>query len=121
MAELDHDAIKSQIVTLLQANASLYTTTAEEGEFRSIEVGFPDTFNYDIVMVVNEKDSRTAEELLDDLQKILMETLEADYNLNSTVDESYFIRVDELRTPGGELGKGFKGRVITLRCSKVTA
>ena len=79
------------------------------------------TFDYNINMVVNEKDSRTAETLLDDLQKILMETLEADYNLNSTVDESFFVRVDELRVPGAELGKGFRGRVITLRCRKVTA
>jgi len=39
--ELDHNAIKAKIVAILQANTSLYTTTAETGELRSIEVGYP--------------------------------------------------------------------------------
>lgn len=39
MAELNHDTIKSQIVTILKADAALYTTTNESGELRSIETG----------------------------------------------------------------------------------
>lgn len=43
MAELNHDTIKTQIVAILKANGSLYTTTAEANKLRAIEVGFPST------------------------------------------------------------------------------
>jgi hypothetical protein len=161
--ELDHDAIKSKIVAILQANTSLYTTTGETGELRSIEVGFPQgdslsdkmtpyafvtnstgpfetiktgtvisaaikvlehSFNYDITVVVLEKDSRTAETALDDFQKLILQTLEADHSLigagSASVDDSAPLRIDFLRIPRGDRGKGLKGRIITLRCSKVT-
>ena len=161
--ELDHDVIKQKIVAILKANTSLFTTTAEEGELRSIEVGYPQgddltdamppyafitnsktpfetiksgavvsnaikilihTFNYDITVVVNEADSRKAEVLLDELQKLILQTLESDYNLTGTgsasVDNSTPLRVDHLTVPNTTLGKGFKGRVITLRCQKAT-
>jgi len=166
--ELDHDVIKQKIVAILKANTSLYTTTAEEGELRAIEVGYPQaafnagqlsdamlpyayvtnssgpfemittgdvvdnahkilihSFNYDIVVVVLEKDARAAEILLDELQKLTLQTLEADHNLTGTgsasVDDSAPLRVDELRVGTSDQGRGIKGRVITLRCTKTTS
>ena len=141
--ELDHDVIKQKIVAILKANTSLYTTTAEEGELRAIEVGFPQAsfnagqlsdamlpyayvtnstspfetirtgivvsnaqkivehfFNYDIVVVVLEKDARAAEVLLDELQKLILQTIEADHNLtgagSASVDDCNPLRVDAL-------------------------
>ena len=166
-SELNHNTIKSKIVTILKANTSLYTTTGEAGELRAIEVGFPQgafqgtslsdamlpyayvtnstgpfeiiktgdvvsnaikvlnhTFNYDIVFVVLEKDARTAEVLLDNLQELILETLEANHSLTVTavpyVDNSAPLRIDRLRVGTGDEGRGIKGRVITLTCQKVT-
>ncbi len=82
------------------------------------------TFNYDIVVVVLENDSRAAEILLDELQKLVLQTLEADHSLTGTgsasVDSSVPLRIDHLRVGTGDRGKGIKGRVITLKCEKVT-
>jgi len=166
--ELDHDEIKKKIVAILKANTSLFTTTAEEGELRAIEVGFPQaafssgdlsdamlpyayvtngsgpfesiksgavvsnvhqilehTFNYDIVVVVMQNDAREAEILLDELQKLVLQTLEADYDLTgvgtASVDSSSPSKVDLLRVGNADQGKGIKGRVITLTCKKATA
>lgn len=159
-SELNHDTIKSAIVTILQANTSLYTTTGQSGELRSIEVGFPPgdnlqdkappyafitnsdapfettnkigsvsnnqiialqhVFHYDITVVVNQKDSRTAEEQLDNFQELILETLEADYDLSDAVSESFPNRISKLRTSPFTEGRGFKGRVITIRCTKTT-
>lgn len=81
-------------------------------------------FNYDVVVAVLEKDSRAAEVLLDDLQKLILQTIEADHNLtgagSASVDECNPIRIDALRVGTGDRGRGIKGRIITLRCSKVT-
>lgn len=166
--ELNHDTIKTQIVAILKANTSLYTTTGEAGEVRAIEVGFPQasfngaqlsdamlpyiyvtnssgpfeiiksgdvvsnaikvlnhTFHYDIVFVVLEKDSRSAESLLDDLQQKILQTLEADHDLtgvtSAVVDSSIPVRVDRLRIGTADEGRGLKGRIITLKCEKATA
>ena len=82
------------------------------------------TFNYDIVFVVLEKDSRAAEVLLDELQKLILQTLEVDHNLTGTgsasVDDSAPLRIDRLRVGTGDDGRGIKGRIITLKCEKVT-
>ena len=82
------------------------------------------TFNYDIIVVVLENDSRAAEILLDELQKLVLQTLEADHSLTGTgsasVDSSVPLRIDHLRVGTGDRGKGIKGRVITLKCEKVT-
>jgi hypothetical protein len=82
------------------------------------------TFNYDIVVVVLEKDSRAAEVLLDELQKLILQTLEADHSLtgvgSASVDNSNPSRIDYLRVGTSDQGRGIKGRVITLRCEKVT-
>jgi len=162
--ELDHDVIKQKIVAILQANTSLYTTTAETGELRSIEVGFPQggeladkmppyafitnsdtqfetiipmgsevsnkitglvhTFHYDITVVVNEKDSRTAEVELDEFQKLILQTLEDDFTPTGSgsgdVDGSYPTSSRKLRVRPQDEGQGFKGRVITYRCIKTT-
>lgn len=166
--ELDHDEIKKKIVAILKANTALYTTTAEEGELRAIEVGYPQTsfnggqlsdamlpyafvtnssgpfetittgdvvsnahkilihtFNYDIVVVVLEEDSRTAEILLDDLQKLILESLEEDHSLtgvgSASVDDSAPLRIDALRVGTSDQGRGIKGRIITLKCIKTTS
>ena len=165
--DLDHDAIKTQIVAILKANSTLYTTTAEANKLRAIEVGFPQgsyqgtslsdamlpyvyvtnssapfetiktgdvvsnaivvtkhTFNYDIVCVTLDMDSRVAETSLDDFQKLILQTFTADHSLTGAttaqVDSSYVSRVDRLRVGTGDEGKGIKGRIITLTCKKVT-
>ena len=83
------------------------------------------TFNYDIVVVVMQKDAREAEILLDQLQKLVLETLEADHNLTGTgspsVDDSSPLQINMLRAGTADQGKGIKGRIITLTCRKVTA
>jgi hypothetical protein len=155
--EVDHDAIKSTIVTILKANATLFDA-ATLTKIRAIEVGFPQgdpfadqmhdsifvtnsspfetirndgsvvanaikaldhVFNYDIVIVVNGKDSRDTEEKLDDFQKLVLQTLEADVDLTASVDKSFPVSVQHYRDINNE-GKGLKGRVITLRCWKTT-
>jgi hypothetical protein len=74
--------------------------------------------------VVLEKDSRAAEVLLDELQKLILQTLEVDHNLTGTgsasVDDSAPLRIDRLRVGTGDDGRGIKGRIITLKCEKVT-
>ena len=81
-------------------------------------------FNYDIIVVVMQKDARAAEILLDELQKLILQTLEADSTLTGTgtasVDNSAPLRIDRLRVGTADEGKGIKGRIITLRCTKVT-
>jgi hypothetical protein len=82
------------------------------------------SFQYDIVFVVNESDSRTSELRLDNLQKTILDTLEADVDLTGTgsaeVDNSFPIRVDDLRVERSDKGMGFNGRVITLKLIKVS-
>jgi len=163
--EIDHDAIKTKIVDILKASATLFTAT-DLTKIRFIEVGFPDgepfndqmfdyifvtdaspfesirnkgatttvagkvivkdlehTFQYDIVIVVNAKSARDAEEKLDDFQKLTLELLEADASLVGTgsadVDISFPVSVQHYRIANRE-GKGVKGRIITLRCIKTT-
>jgi hypothetical protein len=107
--------------------------TNSTGPFETIKAGtvvsnaitiLEHTFNYDIVVVVLEKDSRAAEVLLDELQKLILQTLEADHNLTGTgsasVDDSQPLRIDHLRVGNDDQGRGIKGRVITLKCEKVT-
>lgn len=60
--DLDHDAIKTRIVAILQSNTSLYTTIGESGKLRKIEVGHPLThrwkqapFPYAFVSYKNER------------------------------------------------------------------
>lgn len=159
-SELNHDSIKNGIVTILQANTSLYTVSGDSGKLRSIMVGFPPgdglqhdtppyafitnsdspfetaskigsvssnqiialehTFHYDITIVVNEKDSRKAEQQLDNLQELILETLEEDYNLSDEVSESFPNRIAKLRTSPVSEGKGVRGRIVTIRCTKTT-
>ena len=99
------------------------TITAGETVSGAIAV-LEHVFNYDIVVVVLEKDSRAAEVLLDELQKLILQTLEADHNLtgvgSASVDDSNPSRVDYLRIGTSDQGRGIKGRIITLKCTKVT-
>lgn len=83
------------------------------------------TFNYDITVVVLEKDARVAENSLDDFQKLILQTIEVDHNLtgvgSASVDSCVPLRIDKLRAGGGDEGRGIKGRVLTIRCKKVTS
>lgn len=161
-SEINHDTIKTRIVDILQANTALFTTTAEEGKLRSIEVGFPQgeemqdkmfpylfvtnspgspetivnfgavinnetialqhSFSYDIITVVDEADSRKAELLLDNIQELVLETLEEDYNLtgagSAVVDSSLVTRVQPFKPE--TRGEGKTGRLINLRCVATT-
>ena len=158
--ELDHDVIKQKIVAILQANTSLFTTTGEEGELRSIAVGEPTvkdavpfayvtnssgpfeiirtgsvvsnaitilthTFHYDVVVVVHQKNSRRAEVELDEFQKLILQTIEADFDLTggttAEVDLCVPVRIEPLGMKFKDVSKGFKGRIITFRCVKTTA
>lgn len=107
-------------------SSSSFETITSEGIIVSNAIEALDhTFNYEITVVVNEEDSRTAENKLDGFQKIILDTLEADTTLTGTgtadVDKSFPVRIDKLRTSSDTEGKGFKGRIITLRCFKVTS
>ena len=53
------------------------------------------TFNYDVVIVTNDQNARIAEDMLDDFQKLVLQTLEADVNLTGTgsADVDYSIPV----------------------------
>ena len=108
--------------------------TNSSGPFETIQSGavvsnaikiLQHSFNYDIVVVVMQKDAREAEILLDELQKLVLETLEADHNLtgvgSASVDDSNPLRIDKLRVGTADEGKGIKGRIITLTCRKATA
>ncbi len=79
------------------------------------------TFHYDITFVVDAGDSRRAEKKLDDFQKVILETLEEDLQLDgatsSEIDISYPIRIQHLDQT--KVGEKKQGRVITLRCVKV--
>jgi len=79
-------------------------------------------FRYKIVFAVNTADARTAELQLDDFQKLILQTLEADHQLKNggaaVVDSS---RPESVETFKDTLnGKPVQGRVITYVCRKVT-
>jgi hypothetical protein len=74
---------------------------------------------FDIVVVVNEKDSRFAENALDDFQELILETIEENQDLNGSVDTSDPVRVSDFPMPSITNGK--QGRVITISCTKVTS
>lgn len=79
-------------------------------------------FRYKLVFAVNADSSRDAELKLDDFQKIILETLEADHQLKnggaSVVDGSRPEMVETFRNTLN--GKPVQGRIITYLCSKVT-
>lgn len=74
---------------------------------------------FEIVVVVNEKNSRTAEALLDNLQELILETLEDDQDIGASVDTSDPATVADFPMPSIVSGK--QGRIITIKCSKVTS
>jgi len=106
-------------------NSSPFETIAQDVTIISNAIeSLVHTFNYDIVIVVNGKDSRDAEEKLDDFQKLVLQTLEADVTLTGAgtadADYSQAISIQPFR-PGGTLELGKKGRVITFRVVLTTA
>jgi len=80
------------------------------------------TFHYNIVFVVNGKDARDTEEQLDDFQKTILQTLEADNDLSGVttaeVDSQFPVIVDRFR---GREDEEVQGRVITLMLIKTTS
>lgn len=156
MTEIDHNAVKQQIVDILQANTSLFNINDETkitylavGEppgnptptpptypalwitnSRTLETvirkGINDSNNhaylthqvsYLFKLMVVEADSIIAEQQLDNFQKTIMETLEADILLLGTSalslgpDDTWPERVETFRA---ELdGQGIRGKTIT--------
>lgn len=103
-------------------NGSPFEQIANRGNIVSNEVEeLIHTFNYDIIVIVNGKTARDAENKLDDFQKLIMELLEVDANLTGVgtaeVDASWPVAVQPFQ---GDKGKPVKGKVITLRCIKTT-
>lgn len=160
--ELDHTAIKTRIVDILQANTTLYTTTAEADKLRSIQIGHPQSHRwkedvypyafvsyknernqlistrqdqeingihhivtYEIYFVVNEADSRDAEEALDGFQKLILETLEAKNTLSDPADDTdpkCIFSIPSVDGPINEtIAKEVQGRIISLVCHMRTA
>ncbi len=155
--ELNHDTIKDAIVTILKANASLFTSTAEANKIRAITTGKPEILRqdamfpyiivtngnpleriegekfvlsdsvryvehiirYQIITIVNEKDSRQAENDLDDYQKLIFESLEGNRDLTSNVDTHDLVSVSDLETITQET-HGVRGRVIIMEAVKAT-
>lgn len=162
--ELDHNAIKAQIVAILKTKATLYDVTGASGKVRQINVGHPDhknslddvfpaiyvtntnplerikihgsmtqssddvapllhTFRYKIVLQEKTKGSRDTEAALDDFQKLILETLEADHKLknggSAVVDSSRPESVETFKTDLN--GKPVQGRIITYLLTKVTS
>ncbi len=81
------------------------------------------TFRYKIVIQAKSKGSRFTENILDDWQKIVLETLEADHKLKNggvrKVDGSRPEMVEVFRSDLN--GKSVQGRVITYLLNKVTS
>lgn len=80
-------------------------------------------FRYKIVLQAQGKGSRATEVLLDDWQKVILETLEADHKLKNggaaKVDGS---RPEIIETFGAvQNGKPVQGRIITYLLRKVTS
>jgi len=106
-------------------NASPFETIRNDGRavVSNAITALEHNFNYDIVVIVNASTAREAEEKLDDFQKIILELLEADVDLTGTgtsdVDVSFPVSIQLFRPTVAE-GRAIQGRVITLRCMKVT-
>ena len=163
VTELDHDAIKTRIKSIIESNSSLFDATGASGKVRQVNVGHPDhknglddvfpaiyitnanplervkiagtmtgsseslppllhTFRYRIVIQEKTKGSRATEKALDDFQKLLLETLEADHKLkdggSAIVDSSQPEMVEVFRADFN--GKPVQGRIITYVLSQVT-
>lgn len=81
--------------------------------------------NYLITFMVNQQDSIEAEQILDDFQKLIMETLEADVPLSTgsqtlpvSPDDSYPDRVETFRQEND--GQPIRGRTITFHLKFTT-
>lgn len=101
-------------------NSSPFESIRNDGTILSDAItDLEHTFNYDIVIIVNASEGRIAENQLDDFQKLVLETLEADTSLTGTgsriVDLALPSSVQIYRA-GTSQGKPVQGRVITLRC-----
>jgi len=110
-------------IYVTNSDAPFETITTGDVVSNAIVVSYH-TFNYDIVVVTLNMDSRVAENSLDDFQKLILETFTADHSLtgvgSASVDNCSVTRVDRLRVGTGDRGRGIQGRVITLTCRKVT-
>jgi hypothetical protein len=73
---------------------------------------------FEVVVVAIRKNSKGVENALDDFQELILETLEGDQDIGGSVDTSDPIRVADYPIPSIATGK--QGRIITVRCTKVT-
>jgi len=106
-------------------NANPLDRIRESGTMTSGSESLPPlqhNFRYKIVFAVNADSSRDAELKLDDFQKLILETLEADHQLKNggaaVVDGSRPEMVEVFKNTLN--GKPVQGRIITYLCSKVT-
>ena len=79
-------------------------------------------FRYDIMIGVSGKSSRDTQEKLDDFQKLILQTLEADHRFKNggaaVVDDS---EMESVRRFSDRLnGEPVQGKTITILCRKVT-
>ena len=163
MAEVDHDAIKEQMVAIIKGNATLFDASGGIDKIRVANVGIPDgesgfdnifpqlyitnanplerislqgtmtgsseglgcllhQIRYKIIFSVNTDNSRDAENELDDFQKTILETLEADSKLkNGGAALADFSRPELIEIFKLNLnGQPIQGRTITYLVTKAT-
>ena len=120
------DALSNEMIPyayVVNSSGPFETITAGQVTSNSIQTLVHNMF-YDIVVVVQGEDSRAGEKKLDDFQETILNTLEVDHNFTgattAAVDDSKPERIDRLRIPRTDEGKGLKGRVITYRVIKRT-
>lgn len=75
---------------------------------------------YKIIVVVNKPDSRKAENLLDNLEELIRETMEGDMDIGGTVD-THTIQTSSDREVFFEKTSGKRARVFEVVCEKVIA
>ena len=121
----DKDGLDTVFPSIYVKNANPFETTKKIGSKLRGDAAMPaivHEFRYDIVMVVEDKDARTAINRLDDFKKLALQALEADARLKNggaaLVDDSIY--------QGSRLfserlnGQPVQGQIITLLCRKVT-
>ena len=74
---------------------------------------------FDIICVAVRKNSKEVEHALDDFQELILETLEGDTTIGSSVDFSDPVKIADYPLPTITTGK--QGRIITVKCGKVTS
>ena len=74
---------------------------------------------YKIIFIVLDRDSRTAEKLLDDLEELILETMEGDRDISGNVDTHHCSQSSD-RESLATLTTGKRGRVIDVIAIRTT-